>query len=288
MKLSKLLRVVRILHLVRDLRLILKSMIGSISSFFWSMVMLILVFFIFGTFFVEGIEACLVEGCAGFYPDAEEVLMQNFNSVQSAMVTMFKAVTGGDDWGKVHAALAPLGFRYSFLFLFFIAFCNFAFMNILTGMFMENAMNIAKPDRDALAFEHHKSELNQVRALTQLFQEMDNDGSGKMCEAEFLRVIDADPKVKAFFNAQGLDIKDAEMFFRMLQDAEHEGEAVEIDAFVDGCMKMKGSAKSLDIQALRFRLRGLRKAQTEMADKMDWLLSNSGNADSYEGAPGFQ
>merc|ERR1711924_47215 len=89
--------------------------------------------------------------------------------------------------------------------------------------------------------------------------------------------------VKAFFHSQGLDIKDAEMFFKMLKDAEHEGEAVEIDAFIDGCMKMKGGAKSLDIQALRFRLRGMRKAQAEFNQYVTEQLHSLGRGPSASG-----
>jgi hypothetical protein len=259
MKLGKLLRIVRLVKLVRELRLILNSMRGSLTSFFWSMVMLLIVFFMFGTLFVEAIEGCLREGCEGMQPASREVVAENFNSVQQAMVTMFKAVTGGDDWGQFYTALEPVGNSYAMLYLFFIAFCNFAFMNILTGIFMENAMTLAKPDRETMAFEHHKEELHQIEALSEIFMEMDKDGSGKMAKQEFLRVIHTNEQVKAFFAQQGLDIKDAEMFFKMLKDADHEDEDVEIDVFVDGCMRMKGLASSLDVQALRFRLRNMRR-----------------------------
>jgi voltage-gated sodium channel len=263
MRLGKLLRIVRLMHLVRDLRLILSSMLGSVASFTWSMVMLLIVIFMFATLFVEGIEGCLATGCPGLTADHEEVINSSFNSVQAAMVSMFKALTGGDDWGQFYGALEPVGEEYAILYLFFIAFCNFAFMNILTGIFMENAMNLAKPDREAMAFEHHKEEVEHIHNLGELFKEMDRDGKGMLSQREFLDVIRDNEVVQAFFAAQGLDIKDAEMFFKMLKDADHETEDVQIDAFIEGCMRMKGAAKSLDIQALRYRLRGMRKAEAK-------------------------
>jgi hypothetical protein len=242
------------------------------------MVMFILLLFIFGTLFVEGVEGCLkegVEGCRGVLnPDDEEVLTQSFNSVQTAMITMFKTVTGGEDWANFYTAMLPLGFRYSGLYIFFIAFCNFAFMNVLTGMFMENAMNFAKPDREAMAHEMHKADLQQVRALTELFEELDEDKDGAMTQQEFLDCMTNHPAVKDLFSSQGLEIKDTELFFRMLQD--HEGVPMDINDFVDGCMKMKGGAKSMDIQALRFRLRDMRKVQADMSGKLDRLLQKCG------------
>merc|ERR1711920_94512 len=130
--------------------------------------MLMIVFFMFGTLFVDGIEGCLRDGVDACLREGEQIIA-SFGSVQKAMVSMFKALTGGEDWGVFYSAISPLGTAYAMLYLFFIAFCNFAFMNILTGIFMENAMNLAKPDRDMIAFERRKEEMHQVKELTDLF-----------------------------------------------------------------------------------------------------------------------
>merc|ERR1712039_553539 len=89
-----------------------------------------------------------------------------------------------------------------------------------------------------------------------------------MSHQEFLDMFNTHQEIRGFFSVQGLDINDAEMFFMMLKDAEHGEDSVEIDAFVDGCMKMKGVAKSLDVQYLRFRLMQMRKNEVTFFKEM--------------------
>merc|ERR1712113_1376808 len=116
---------------------------------------------------------------------------------------------------------------------------------------MENAMRLAQPDREASYFEHRKREHEQIKTLMRLFDEIDVNKSGRMSAAEFANVLQH-MEVKAFFHSEGLDIKDAELFFEILVHNSNEG-FVELDDFVDGCMKMKGTAKSVDIQSLNFQ-----------------------------------
>merc|ERR1712113_828690 len=59
--------------------------------------------------------------------------------------------------------------------------------------------------------------------------------------------------MKAYLSCSGLDIRHAEIFFDMLASSSSEEEEVSIDAFVDGCMKMKGEATSLDMQVLLYK-----------------------------------
>merc|ERR1711972_1206913 len=86
-----------------ELRMILNSLIGCVISLFWSVIMLLLFFFMFGIAFVQSSTNWLREPDNFDNPDGE-VLQLEFSSVQLAMLALFRASTGGDDWGYFYSA----------------------------------------------------------------------------------------------------------------------------------------------------------------------------------------
>jgi len=64
-----------------------------------------------------------------------------------------------------------------------------------------------------------------------------------------------------------LDISDTCAFFEQLMTIAND-DSVHISTFIDGCMKMKGNARSIDIQLLSFQCATLHKALDELMSKV--------------------
>merc|ERR1712007_297987 len=67
-----------------------------------------------------------------------------------------------------------------------------------------------------------------------------------------------DEYVQAYFATLGLDVHDAQMFFKVLTRASGRAE-VSIEEFVDRAVKMKGEATSLDLQGVACEVRRIRE-----------------------------
>merc|ERR1712217_856251 len=86
-----------------------------------------------------------------------------------------------------------------------------------------------------------------------------------------------DPKFRSFFEMRGLDIKDAEMFFHMLTAVTQEDE-VDIQSFVEGALRMRGFASSLDLHTLSFEVKNLHMRQRQFVKQcMDSLVQLRGD-----------
>lgn len=74
--------------------------------------------------------------------------------------------------------MEPPGLPYVLAFVFYIAFFNFAVLNILTGIFVENAMKLCKPNKHELIVERRKREEQDARDLREILNAMDLNGTG--------------------------------------------------------------------------------------------------------------
>merc|ERR1719387_3520308 len=104
---------------------------------------------------------------------------------------------------------------YCALYLFFVAFTQLAFLNILTGLFVENAMKLAQPDRDLLALEHRKEMMARADHLKSICSRFEQHGDGLVQMDEFLQMME-DGDIRAQLTVLGIDVKDAAQFFEML------------------------------------------------------------------------
>merc|ERR1711920_117172 len=71
---------------------------------------------------------------------------------------------------------------------------------------------------------------------------------------------------------RGLDIKDAEMFFHMLT-AVTEEEEVNIQTFVEGALRMRGVASSLDLYTLSFEVKIMHLHHRQFAKRWEAALA---------------
>merc|ERR1712194_238367 len=86
------------------------------------------------------------------------------------------------------------------------------------------------------------------------FKQADTDGSGQLSWEEFRGHLQ-DDRMKAYFQTLDLDIRKAHTLFKLLDQNEN-GE-VGIEEFLDGCLRLKGQAKSLDLNLVIYQLETL-------------------------------
>lgn len=270
LKLSKIMRLFRVIRFFKELRLMLLSVQKSFVSLFWAIIMLTFILYVFSLVLLQGLANAMVEAGDAIKVEDVDILRANFGSMAEAMLSLFKVGTGGDDWSLHYKLVSFAGLPYSLLFLFYVAFITFAIMNILTGMIVDNIVKIGDRDEETLLLEFRRARNESVDDVMKLFRRLDTDDSGTITFEEFQEGVRSE-QVAALMAAIELDIKDAELFFDMLLSAAPQGD-VRIESFVEGCLKMKGMATSIDIQCLSFETRlihqNMLKLHEDLAEKV--------------------
>jgi hypothetical protein len=218
LKIVKILRVVRVLQFFNELRLMINCVLGSIVSLFWCIVMIYFVMFLFAVYFTQEVTRHMQdEGLADVEVSDFPEIQEFFDSVQTTTLTLFMAVTGGEDWRRIYEVLEPVGTVACLGFLSYIFIFLFSVLNVIMGIFVEKAVKLAQPDADHLLIQTRKRHAADAQELITLFSNADLDGSKTLSQDEFELFI-SQPEFKEFLQMRGIDIKEAKTFFNMVAE----------------------------------------------------------------------
>jgi len=281
-KLGKILRLFRAVSWLRDLRVMAQSITHCVGAMFWAFVMLALILYIAALFFVQMMRGHLQERDGTIDDETVSMIYNYFGSIGQGVLTLYQSASGGLDWENVYAIVSRSGPFTSTGFIFFIWFFNFAVINILSGIFIEKALYAAVPDREQLSLEHRREEERDVAHLTELISSMDTKKTGKISLQNFLLQAH-DPYASAYLRTLGIRIEDASMFFHLLQRVLG-SEELPIEDFVGRLVRMKGTAKSLDLQSVAFEVSLMRRTINEIASH---TRANRGTLESFASTGSF-
>eukprot|EP00931_Biecheleriopsis_adriatica_P021402 TRINITY_DN1399_c0_g1_i2.p1 TRINITY_DN1399_c0_g1~~TRINITY_DN1399_c0_g1_i2.p1 ORF type:complete len:666 (+),score=132.47 TRINITY_DN1399_c0_g1_i2:14-2011(+) len=251
-------RLMRTIRFFRELRLMVSSTINSLVPLMWGMILLCLTISAFTVLFLQGVTSFILDATAS--ASSIEAMLEYYDSFPMAFFSLFMAITGGDDWKNVMWPLLDISPFYGFLFMVYISLMVVGFMNIITGIFVESARErhkeLSNNDHDLVAQAEQARLTSYIRELLKIFNELDKDKSGTISLDEF-EAYTARCEIQALFSYLELDISKAAQLFRLL-DVDGSNE-IEVDAFVMGCMRMKGMAKGVDMESLMLQSKQLMK-----------------------------
>mmetsp|Transcript_8307 Transcript_8307/g.19538 ORF Transcript_8307/g.19538 Transcript_8307/m.19538 type:complete len:644 (-) Transcript_8307:194-2125(-) len=250
----RVIRVVKVMKFVRSLRQLVESIMFTMKSLAWSMLLLVAIIYVFAIMFTDASWAYIVDNPSSTL-NAE--LTPNWGNLHISMHTLFRAVSGGSDWGGIAASLGDVHWAWLYLFSAYIAFCMFAVLNVMTGIFCQVAVESARNDPQFLMQSLVAERERQTDLIRNLFRIFDREKRG------FIALTELEDK----FNdetAQGMMVlleiypESGWSLFRKL-DEDNDGRLYE-DEFVNGIFKLKGVAKSWDIEALLQAQKQLKRA----------------------------
>merc|ERR1719399_1047824 len=213
------------------------------------MFMLTIIEYIFGLIFMHAVSSYLESDARDDAVTAE--LTDIWGTVYKSMVSLYKATTGGTDWETIGDPIQYTGEVYYVIFLMHVGFLLFAVLNILTGVFLNDAAKASERDMMNVTLEAREEE--DLRALKLLFRHIDQDGNGKITLDEFVDSLEQE-EVQGYFSMLHIDATDAVGFFKLLTQIT-EDNSVEYEAFVESCAKLQGEARRADVQILSWEIK---------------------------------
>jgi len=280
-RLVRVVRIIRVLRFFRDLRIIVAGILGSAKSLFWALILLGLIMFIVAVGILQIIaeHIKLLDEQDTPNPDVQ-ALLDNFGGIFVTMFTLYKSIVGGMDWGDAAAPLIRVNFLLGAFYALYIAFAILCVLNIVTGVFVENAAKITAKDEEHMIMEELETRKQWFEDIKTVFASADIDGDGEMRWEEFEGYI-ADVRIQTYFKKIGLDVESqcAKGLFELL-DFDGDG-SVNLDEFASSVQEIHGPAKSIDIVRLRHDTKNLKKDVKLIREDLAQVISVLGGA-SFE------
>merc|ERR1711959_857694 len=112
----------------RELRMMIYAICNCLKSLVWVILVLLMMFYMFGGAFTSALDDFLDEGWK-WETNENLNLVLYFGTVDRSILSLFMAMSGGNDWCVYYDELRKLPSYYRLAFLFFICFSIFAVVN---------------------------------------------------------------------------------------------------------------------------------------------------------------
>jgi len=214
LRVARSLRIMRVLYLFKELRVVFLSLAGSVIHLFWAVLCLCIIIFVFMIVFMQGL-ADFVMTQEGGSPLVEKNIIPNFRSFGRTFCSLLMAITGGEDWGVYLRVLEEVSVGYSVLFVLYMMLMVFGVLNVITGIFCENAMAQARADFEVARGEEMRRSDKTAKMLARLFRELDAEMTGMISYDQWVKFV-AQAEVRACFKLLHIDISRSADVFRLL------------------------------------------------------------------------
>merc|ERR1711972_1229783 len=98
---------------------------------------------------------------------------------QRSTLSLFKASSGGTDWGTFYSILVEVGWMPASAFIIFLLFCFVAAWNIISSMFIERVLSLAQPDLEEQMLKKRRKDMSDTEEMVSIISQADTDRSGR-------------------------------------------------------------------------------------------------------------
>lgn len=145
-----------------------------------------------------------------------------------------------------------------------------AVLNIVTGVFVDKAVNMARAQRDYIIEQDREQKEQYAEQLKKVFLSLDVNGDRTLTLEEVESIFEK-PQVGKYFEAIGFRAADCIRLHRLLD--EDESGQVDLHEFVDGCLFLKGFARSIDVHSVRLQCKKIQTNVHELMGKAGLVIN---------------
>lgn len=260
----RILRIVRLLHLFKDLEVQVQAIVKSLTSLVSTLSVMLITIYLFSTIFAQ----LFVQVKLKLEDEEIEELDYFFGSLPRTALTLLECIIDGKEWDDpfmiIYNHLGPLAVP---VFLTYEFFGVFVMLNTIMGVFIDQAIKVAEEQK----------EFDVACAICLAFVGDEFGGEGISWE-DFEKKLEGD-EMQRCFEYLNVDISRAKTLFELI-DVDKSG-LVDANEILQGCFRLKGNAKALEMAITLKELNKLTSALDSRMSRVDDHLINLANKLGY-------
>lgn len=254
----------------------LAGIMASMKSLIWALLLSAILAFIVGVCIMDFVALELGEDDTD--PPLKDQLLKYYGSMETTLFSLYQAVTNGCDWGNMTDPLLTVHPLLCVLFAAYIAVAVFCVLNIITGLFVENAKRLSQQDETQFIMETVASRKIWLEEVKALFARVADPITQRLDLASFEEHV-CDMRVQVNFKKLGIEVEQgtAAGLFELL-DLQGDG-FVDLDEFALGVQMLHGSARSIDMARLRYIFGSLERQVSGLVEMMKQMAMGNRDRD---------
>ncbi|CAE7560413.1 para [Symbiodinium sp. CCMP2592] len=263
LRLGRLARAVRTKPMFHELWMLVSGVLECLPLLFWSMVIIAIVHFMFAVAVMEIItKAEVFKG--------NETVWFYFPTLAYSMFTLFQFMTF-DSWAGPAREIIAVMPEAAALILFFLGVAGIVLFNLMTAIVVKNAFDAAEADEEAKAQQQVQNQATMAADLREMFQALDEDGSGTLSREEFTDVLD-DVMFIRHMKKLDIDLEELPDIFDILDDGDGN---ITTEEFCMGLTRLQGVAMSRDMLRCTSRNMQLNALFAQVSECMGVKVDNT-------------
>mmetsp|Transcript_111490 Transcript_111490/g.270873 ORF Transcript_111490/g.270873 Transcript_111490/m.270873 type:complete len:704 (-) Transcript_111490:241-2352(-) len=259
---ARLLRLAKTMHLLVRLPILwmmIRGLVSSSGTMFYTLVTLVCVLYALG---LVGVEL-ITNNSHARGPDVdlefEAIVDEHFPNLGMTMLTMLQFVTM-DSISAVYAPLVRKDWTLVFYFLAAILTVSIVLSNLITAVVVNRALEQAEEDREARKVQEVNKKKKIMKDMRKIFRRMDMDGNGMLTWDELKSGSEADVSTLRSL----LTLDNPLHIFKML-DVDSSGQ-ISIDEFCDSIAEAVTSDRNIEFKRMEKLLQSMKKTLNHLSD----------------------
>jgi Ca2+-binding EF-hand superfamily protein len=266
LRLFRLARTVRLLAAFKVLWMLVRGLMGSVNTIFFTFVIIFLIIYLFACIALELITKFDSPARDAVFDEYVELYFKN---MLTCMMTLTQFVTL-DSVGSIYSVMIPYNWGlFSLYFFGFILIVSIALMNLVTAVIVEGSLDQASNDKEVQKAYQHAELKKLIPKIEQMFIALDEDGSGSL---DYEELINAPEDVKMELS-KCVPSDDLGELFEMI-DIDGGGE-IDVGEFIAGLSQIALSNQPMDeirqkkmIEVMKKEIHGLVEKHTAIEDQL--------------------
>jgi len=257
------LRLARTMRLFRQLHVLVGTVLSSFMALIWSMVLLGICMIISAIFLCQALRPFVLDEDED--EDARKWVYEHYGTSFKSLYTMFEVTFSGGWPNYARPLVEHVSWWYRLYFLFYVSTVVFAMIRIITALFLKETMEAATADAEFMIAETLRDKEKYAKKLRQLFEAVDEEGTGKVPLETFKQVL-GDPAARSYLQMLELEVQDIANLYNVLDDGDGH---LTYDEFTTGVMKLRGQARAYDVITI---LHATQRIEHLLRHRMELLL----------------
>merc|ERR1712118_41122 len=184
-------------------------------------------------------------------PEVRLFLWTEFGTMTRSMLSMFEITMAPGGWRRYRRLYDDVSPLVCFFIVFYVCVVTFAVMRVISAIFLKETLSEAAKDQELVLEEKMRQKQEYITRLKHVFTHADQDGTGNISMDEFHEML-SDDRVNLWLSELEVEVTEVDGLFQLMDTGDGQ---VSFDEFMSGLMRIRGSAKGVDLVTLLYESR---------------------------------